>query len=283
MKTRIISGIVMVAIVLLVLLAGIHISSLFITAFAAILAAISNYELIYNAAGIKYKPAIAGACVFAFLNVIIGDNIISSALFDIINPISNSISDFHFTSMISVIYFLYAVIMILKNHNDFSLAHISVLCAMPIVISYAFGTLGSIINARDGIYYLLMLLNFSSICDMGAYFVGVTLGKHKLCPEISPKKTIEGAVGGILSSLIFTVVFAILFNRTDMIIPALICTIPLCIVGMLGDLFASAIKRSVGIKDYGALIPGHGGILDRFDSILMLSPVIYLCMKSGVL
>ena len=127
-----------------------------------------------------------------------------------------------------------------------------------------------------------MLLNFSSICDMGAYFVGVTCGKHKLCPEISPKKTVEGALGGILSSIIISFILTLIFsiNKAYVLIPL---TVLFCIIGMLGDLFASVIKRSVGLKDYGNLIPGHGGILDRFDSILLIAPVLYIFIEFGVL
>jgi phosphatidate cytidylyltransferase len=127
------------------------------------------------------------------------------------------------------------------------------------------------------------LFNFSSVCDMGAYFVGVTMGKHKLCPNISPKKTIEGAVGGIASSIVVSLILILAFGKTDMLIPTLVFTIPLCVLGMIGDLFASSIKRSVGLKDYGSLIPGHGGILDRVDSILMIAPLLYLLITVGVL
>ena len=116
---------------------------------------------------------------------------------------------------------------------------------------------------------------------MGAYFTGVTIGKHKLCPNLSPKKTVEGAIGGIVSSVIVTLIITLCF-KTSIILP-LILTVPLCILGMAGDLFASAIKRSVGIKDYGKLIPGHGGILDRVDSIIMIVPVMYLMIFFGVL
>ena len=117
---------------------------------------------------------------------------------------------------------------------------------------------------------------------MGAYFIGVNFGTHKLCPEISPKKTVEGALGGILSSIIISFLFTLIFNvnKAYILIPL---TLVFCIIGMLGDLFASAIKRSVGIKDYGNLIPGHGGILDRLDSVLFIAPLLYAVISLGVL
>ena len=151
------------------------------------------------------------------------------------------------------------------------------------ILVMTFSCLGAIRNSNNGLFYLLLLLNFSSICDMGAYFVGVTCGKHKLCPEISPKKTVEGAVGGLAVSLIFSIVIVLLFKMNDKFVSTLIFTVPLSIVGILGDLFASIIKRNADIKDYGALIPGHGGILDRFDSILLIAPVLYLLISLGVL
>jgi phosphatidate cytidylyltransferase len=118
---------------------------------------------------------------------------------------------------------------------------------------------------------------------MGAYFVGVSIGKTKLCPQISPKKTVEGALGGIVSSIIVTAIITLCYGYFDKILPTLLITIPLCVVGMAGDLFASIIKRKVGIKDYGDLIPGHGGILDRVDSILFISPLVYCLMLIGVI
>ena len=116
---------------------------------------------------------------------------------------------------------------------------------------------------------------------MGAYFVGSAIGKHKLCPNISPKKTVEGAIGGIISSIIVTAILALCFSKSIWL--PLVLTIPLCILGMIGDLFASAIKRSVGLKDYSNLIPGHGGILDRVDSIIMIVPLMYVLISFGVL
>ncbi|MBR4072909.1 MAG: phosphatidate cytidylyltransferase, partial [Clostridia bacterium] len=276
-----------------VLLLGIFVSPLFITAFVGLLAAGGVYELVNKAANIKFKKAWIASSVFAFLTVIVKDNWISNIIQEpMLSSFYNPEKQFlYFLARkwfiipyaLTVLYFVYAVAVILKHHKDFDLAKIITFTAMPLFLSYAFSCFSGIIGGDNGIYYLLMLLNFSSICDMGAYFVGVTIGKHKLCPQISPKKTVEGAIGGIVSSIIFSVIFVFAFGHTEKIVSTLIVTVPLCIVGMMGDLFASSIKRSVGLKDYSNLIPGHGGILDRVDSILMIAPVLYLFALFGVI
>ncbi|MBE6732830.1 MAG: hypothetical protein E7561_02400 [Ruminococcaceae bacterium] len=263
MKTRIISGIVMGVIVAAVLLIGMLWNPVIITLAISILAAGAAYELLHNAIGITSKPAIIGAGIYSSL-----------AVFSI-----NYTFWAYFT--VGVLYFIYAVVIVLKNHKEFNIAKIAAVVFMPLGLSFAFVSLEGVINLAGGIYYLLLLLNFSSVCDMGAYFTGVTIGKHKLCPEISPKKTIEGAIGGIVSSMIVTVILTLCFKKS--ILLPVVLTIPFCVLGILGDLFASIIKRSVDLKDYGNLIPGHGGILDRVDSILMIAPPLFILISHGVL
>ena len=270
MKTRIISGIIMGVIVACVLALGFLVQPIIITLAVALIAAGAVYELIHNAAGIKSKIAVSGSVVFAFLYVVFSDNSV------FIKPYYSLWLSPELVNSLLLIYFLFAVIIILKNHKDFDLGKIVSLFALPLPYAYAFSCLSSVIKHPDGIYYLLLLLNFSSVCDMGAYFVGVTMGKHKLCPDLSPKKTVEGAVGGIVSSVIVTLIISLCFAKS-LVIPMLL-TIPFCVLGMLGDLFASAIKRSVGLKDYSNLIPGHGGILDRVDSIIMIAPFLYFAI-----
>ena len=125
-----------------------------------------------------------------------------------------------------------------------------------------------------GSIYIWLIYIFAWVSDTSAYFAGVFFGKHKLIPRISPKKTIEGSIGGIIGTAIFTLIFAMIFKEDNPIY-----FVPLAMVGsivsQLGDLFASAIKREFKIKDYGNLIPGHGGVLDRFDSILFTAPLTY--------
>ncbi len=120
--------------------------------------------------------------------------------------------------------------------------------------------------------WLVVITAFGT--DICAYFAGVTMGKHKLCPVISPKKTWEGAIGGVAGSMILCLIFGLIFMKHAIAL-CLIVGFLGSIISMFGDLTASIFKRKMGIKDYGNLIPGHGGILDRFDSILFTAPLVY--------
>ncbi len=131
-----------------------------------------------------------------------------------------------------------------------------------------------------GIYIVWLIFLCSWGCDTCAYCVGVLIGKHKMAPKLSPKKSVEGAVGGILGTALLTILYGFFFKK-HMAIPikyifilAGITSVG-ALISMVGDLAASAIKRNYDIKDYGTLIPGHGGILDRFDSVIFTAPIIY--------
>ena len=120
--------------------------------------------------------------------------------------------------------------------------------------------------------WLIFLTAFGT--DIMAYFTGFAIGKHKLCPKISPKKTIEGAVGGVAGSILLSALFGYFFVD-DLLIHCIVIGILGGVFSQFGDLTASIFKRKMGIKDYGNLIPGHGGILDRFDSVLFTAPMVY--------
>lgn len=122
------------------------------------------------------------------------------------------------------------------------------------------------------IIWIMFIIAWST--DTCAYFVGYLFGKNKLCPNISPKKTIEGAIGGIVGSILASGAYAYFIMPTH-IIDFLILGCFGSILGQIGDLAASMFKRYCGIKDYGKIMPGHGGVLDRFDSILFVAPIIY--------
>lgn len=172
-----------------------------------------------------------------------------------------------------------------------------VLIMFVYVFTYPKYTADQIMAAFFGVLYVAVMLSFIYLtrslpngkflvwliflcswgCDTCAYCVGMLIGKHKMAPVLSPKKSVEGAVGGVLGAALLGVIYAAA-TQGQMLEYALICAVG-ALISMVGDLAASAIKRNQGIKDYGKLIPGHGGILDRFDSVIFTAPVIYYLAK----
>lgn len=151
-----------------------------------------------------------------------------------------------------------------------------------IIITYLFSFLINIIylgkDTKDGMYFLILLLLGAWGTDTCAYFSGSFFGKRKLAPDISPKKTVEGSIGGIVGSMIIMAVYGhfVLGSITESnFVFFMILGLLSSILSQVGDLIASAIKRYCGIKDYGNLMPGHGGVLDRFDSVLFVGPLVY--------
>ncbi|MBQ7793710.1 MAG: phosphatidate cytidylyltransferase [Clostridia bacterium] len=124
--------------------------------------------------------------------------------------------------------------------------------------------------------------------DSGAYFAGVFLGKHKLVPHISPKKTVEGAVGGVVLCVIASAVYAYILNvyaagekeiAVDLFVAFMLMGLVGSVLSQFGDLVASCIKRDYEIKDYGSILPGHGGLMDRFDSVVFIAPFVYYAIR----
>ena len=136
-----------------------------------------------------------------------------------------------------------------------------------------------------GQYIYLLVFIAAWVTDTFAYFTGVFFGKHKLCPKISPKKTIEGSVGGIvfcvLAFLLYGFVVSRLFPLEPNYLGLAIVGLVMSVLSQVGDLLASVIKRTYGIKDYGKLFPGHGGVLDRFDSVLLLAPFLLALVEDA--
>ena len=146
----------------------------------------------------------------------------------------------------------------------------------------------------DAVFFILLILCFAWGGDTCAYFAGRAFGKHKLCPVVSPKKTVEGAIGGVLGTMVFgviiTLVYSVAANRMEaftrsnigvsmyVIIALLGCVA--AVLGIYGALFASVVKRQCGIKDYGTIFPGHGGILDRFDSVMFIATFVTMVITA---
>ncbi|MCL2014479.1 MAG: phosphatidate cytidylyltransferase [Oscillospiraceae bacterium] len=157
-------------------------------------------------------------------------------------------------------------------------------------------------NDDSGLFFILLALGFAWIADAGGLFVGMLFGKHKLAPLISPKKTVEGLIGGFACNIIFSVIMWFVFNNvfliyttenpySSVLIPLITLNLPVLIglsiistaLSVLGDLIASIVKRQCAIKDFGSIMPGHGGILDRFDSVLLVAPFVYFSFSTGLL
>ncbi len=127
---------------------------------------------------------------------------------------------------------------------------------------------------EQGIYLIWLIVIVSWVCDTSAYGVGMLFGKHKMAPVLSPKKSVEGAIGGMVGSALLGGIFTYYFLDVKVWIIVVVCLI-CSFLSQIGDLAASAIKRNYEIKDYGKIIPGHGGIMDRFDSMIFVAPIIY--------
>jgi phosphatidate cytidylyltransferase len=134
----------------------------------------------------------------------------------------------------------------------------------------------------QGFLFILTVFILTWTSDTGAFFIGKRFGKNKLSPSISPNKTVEGAIGGIFFSAVAAIILASLFLNINTFY-AVILGIIISISGQIGDLFESFIKRQIGVKDSGDILPGHGGILDRFDSLMFTGPTFYYIFKLFVI
>lgn len=176
---------------------------------------------------------------------------------------------FYALGFVAIIFTLYFIL-----NDEIKLNDLTVNIGAIIYISYLFMPM---IELVDTVYiFLVFIASFAT--DTFAYFVGSALGKHKLIPSVSPNKSVEGAIGGVVGCVIISILFMHLLNIAwDF--RHILFFILVSIVGQFGDLFASKLKRQTGVKDFGKIMPGHGGFLDRFDSILFITPLIYILYK----
>ena len=170
----------------------------------------------------------------------------------------------------------------LAAHTNLKFSTVCVAIFGGLVFPYLLSALVRLRVMDNGAFYILVAFVLTMVPDSGAYFAGMALGKHKLAPIISPKKTVEGVVGGVLATVLAMVLYGLVlqfaFKFTVNYVFAVIYGILGAAGSVLGDLTFSVIKRQTKIKDYGNLIPGHGGMFDRADSLLFSIPTTYLCL-----
>lgn len=256
-KTRLISGVVLVALALLFILVGGNL----LLIVSAILSLIGLYEL-YRVFRIEWTPL--GICGY---------------LFTLFYYIKFAVPQIPFLLLIMAFMLAILVIFVVRFPR-YRAQHIM---AAFFGVFYVGVMLSCVYQTRmlpDGGIFLVWLIFLSAWgCDTCAYCAGMLFGKHKMTPKLSPKKTVEGAIGGVVGAAILGLIFGAIFHGKmgiggrQIVIIAIICAIG-AVIAMIGDLCASAIKRNYKVKDYGNLIPGHGGILDRFDSMIFTAPVI---------
>lgn len=261
MRTRIISAAVAVA-----LFAGVYATKPYtpwpMTAVCCLLAALAVYEMLHNT-GINRQPVMLAiaVCYGAAVPLLFSRGVTGGVIFAA-------------SAVFVCVCFSFAVFM----HKKVSVQQAIMTFALPMAIAFSFATILEIflVPGKDGLLAVLLLCGFAWITDTGAYFAGVLFGKHKIAPDISPKKTAEGCAGGILLCVVYT--FFVSWGMLGDIRQAAVITAlspVFAVLGMLGDLSASLIKRAYGVKDYGVIMPGHGGVMDRFDSILFIAPCFF--------
>ncbi len=176
----------------------------------------------------------------------------------------------------SILLALFLMISMIISRNAFSFDHAGLVFLSAFYIGYAF----NLLVVFRGYSFLLILFVLITIwaTDSGAYFVGRQWGKRKLSQYISPNKTVEGFVGGIVVSIIVAIIFMLIVKLPGFsnLFSLLLTTVVISIAGQLGDLCESAIKRYYGVKDSGHILPGHGGLLDRFDSLIFVLPILFV-------
>ena len=260
MRTRIIASAVLIPILLVLVLFA---PKMFAAVILAVLMSIGAYELLYRTHLVKHPRLVIYACIMAFAVTMWSH--------------TGAIHAYLLIGMLVYTLVLFSEMML--DHVKVRIEMIALCYVAGAIVPFLLSALIRILAMTTGRYVILVPFVVAFMSDGGAYFAGLKFGKHKLAPVVSPNKTIEGAVGGLVAAMAGMLIYAIIL---DLGFPqfkvnygiALLYGLIGSAAGMFGDLCFSIIKRQTGIKDYGNLIPGHGGVLDRFDSLMMVAPLM---------
>lgn len=247
-----------------------------LAAVTAVLSAIAVFEVLSAAKYTKFKSLTVLSLLFSVVVPI-------SFCYEIIRPYLVAIC-FAFL----ILLFAFTII----RHKEVRFEQLGFAALITICVPLAISTIAffAFRFPEHGFFFVVYTLVVTWVADGGAYFAGTFFGKHKLCPSISPKKTWEGFIGGLITSVIFAVLLGYGYPLWDKIFTGeehfsvnilivALCAAVCAFLGLLGDLIASLLKRQCGVKDFGNLLPGHGGVMDRFDSVLFTAPFIYLVFQ----
>ena len=274
MKLRVIGGICAAALAGLIIISGREIYDIA----CSLLAAIAVFEVFGAFRARGFKPSyFAGytACLSMFLGSIeFWDRRIWKWLRDIIMFVD--------IRLLLYITLLLMFCYMITGRGKYTVADLAVTILGSFYICFLFWYLILTRNLYGGVYAVWFVAISAITTDTGAYFIGTYFGKHKLIPDVSPNKTVEGAIGGALICVLAIALYGTLvFNKVAYANPLwqyIVMGAACGTVAQIGDLAASCIKRYCGVKDFGKIIPGHGGILDRIDSAILLSPLIYIIL-----
>ncbi len=276
LKTRVISGVVG-----LVLLGIVVFSGRIVLAVGVFLLSVVGIFEFYNAvSNVGYKPIRFIGYISCIPIILLGINNGNKGLIDYLTLIKSA-NYLYLGLFLSMIVLMYFIIFLHERHNiiDISLTVFGVF-----YVEFLFSFIVQTRNLNNGFYYLWFIFIGAFATDTFAYFAGRLFGKTKLLPEISPKKTLEGAIGGIIGCILLTCLYGLFLNaffprngtETIDFYHFIILGAINGVISQVGDWAASSVKRFSRIKDYGNIMPGHGGVLDRFDSILFVAPTVYL-------
>ena len=280
MKTRIISALVGTVVLLAVLFCPwVWVFGLVVAAAAAL----ATYELLHNTGIVTSKWMIWGSVAFAAAEVLLVTRTVELGQHDYME---SPMLALYLTSVkwspavCAVLYLLFTLVLFALFRKSFVWKGFG----LTLYATVGFGAVGVLRSfPMMGLFYVMLPMVIAWMSDTGAYFTGVFFGKHKMAPVISPKKTWEGFFGGWVISIGLTVLYGVICNAVtgsqvfDLLILAIVAAV-LAPLSVVGDLAASLIKRRTGIKDYGNIMPGHGGVMDRFDSVVFIAPLLLAAM-----